>query len=102
MFARIYKPSRTAMQSGKAKTEEWVLEFEEEYAKRADPLMGWTSGQDTRAGQVRLTFETKDQAIGYAKEHQIPHQVIEPSSGKRTLKAYSDNFATNRRAPWTH
>ncbi|GGY44164.1 ETC complex I subunit [Parvularcula lutaonensis] len=102
MFARIYKPSRTAMQSGKAKAEDWVLEFEQEYAKRLDPLMGWTSSGDMQAGQVLLRFDTKEQAVAYAKEHGIPHRVIEPTSGKRTLKAYSDNFTTNRRKPWTH
>jgi hypothetical protein len=102
MFARIYRPSRTAMQSGKAKYDEWVLEFEQEYAKRLDPLMGWTTSQDTQAGQVVLHFETKDQAIAYAKQHQIPHQVIEPNQGPRTIRAYSDNFSSNRRRPWTH
>ena len=102
MFARIYQPSRTAMQSGKAKAADWVLEFEEEFAKRADPLMGWTSGQDTRAGQVHLHFATKEQAVAYAKERNIPHQVMERTSGQKTLKAYSDNFAFQRRKPWTH
>ncbi|MEM9840344.1 MAG: ETC complex I subunit [Pseudomonadota bacterium] len=102
MFARIYKPARTAMQSGNAKTSAWVLEFEQEYAKRADPLMGWTSASDTRSNQVHLTFETKEKAIAYAKERGIPHQVIEPAKRKRTIKAYSDNFSANRRKPWTH
>ncbi|MEE4210078.1 MAG: ETC complex I subunit [Parvularcula sp.] len=102
MFARIYRPSRTAMQSGKAKFDEWVLEFEESYAKRLEPLMGWTSSRDTQAGQVVLTFDTKDQAVAYAKEHQIPYQVIEPARNRPTFKAYSDNFASNRRMPWTH
>ncbi|MEM1379002.1 MAG: ETC complex I subunit [Pseudomonadota bacterium] len=102
MFARIYRPARTAMQSGKAKTGEWVLEFEQEYAKRADPLMGWTGASDTRSAQVHLTFETKEQAVAYAKERNIPHQVIEPPRSKREIKAYSDNFAAKRRTPWTH
>ena len=102
MFARIYKPSRTAMQSGKAKSGDWVLEFEQEYAKRADPLMGWTSSSDTRSNQVVLHFDTKEQAIAYAKEHSIPHQVLEPTSGKRVIKAYADNFSARRRKPWTH
>ncbi|NRA29940.1 MAG: ETC complex I subunit [Parvularculaceae bacterium] len=102
MFARIFKPSKTAMQSGKAKSAAWVLEFDPEFAKRVDPLMGWTSSSDTQSTQVRLTFESKEQAVAYAKNHGIPHQVFEPTSGKRTLKAYSDNFTSNRRMPWTH
>jgi hypothetical protein len=102
MYARIYRPSRTAMQSGKAKSEDWVLEFEQSYAKRLDPLMGWTSSVDTQAGQVLLHFETKEQAVSYAKEHGIPHQVIEPAGSKPIIKAYSDNFASRRRMPWTH
>ena len=102
MYARIYRPSRTAMQSGKAKSQDWVLEFEPEYAKRPDPLMGWTSSGNTQASQVHLNFETKEQAVAYAKEHGIPHQVIETAKAKPNLKAYSDNFASNRRKPWTH
>ena len=102
MFARIYRPSRTAMQSGKAKTGDWVLEFEQAYAKRVDPLMGWTSSEDTQSAQVTLHFETKDQAVAYAREHGIPHQVFETEASKPVLKAYADNFATSRRKPWTH
>ncbi len=54
MFARIFKPAKTAMQSGRAKTSRWVLEFEAEAARRIDPLMGWTSADETTPGQVRL------------------------------------------------
>ena len=102
MFARIYRPSRSAMQSGKAKFDAWVLEFEREGEQRVDPLMGWTSGSDTLATQVRLSFETKAAAIAYAKAQGLPHQVIEPSRSAPTAKSYADNFATMRRAPWTH
>ena len=102
MYARIYKPAKTAMQSGKAKTQEWVLEFEAEAARRIDPLMGWTSGSDTQAGQVRLHFPTKDQAIAYAEAKNIPHQVLPEHEANPRLKAYSDNFAFRRRKPWTH
>ena len=102
MFARIFQPAKTAMQSGKAKTQAWVLEFEAEVARRIDPLMGWTSADDTQAGQVRLRFETKDAAITYAEDKSIPYQLIEPSAKKSVIKAYSDNFAFQRRKPWTH
>ena len=65
--ARIYLPAKTAMQSGHRNTREWVLEFEPQARKSHDPLMGWTASADT-LGQVRLTFETKEDAITYARE----------------------------------
>ncbi|WKL56611.1 ETC complex I subunit [Asticcacaulis sp. ZE23SCel15] len=101
MFARIFKPAKTAMQSGKAKTQDWVLEFEPASARHPDPLMGWISSADTRA-QVRLTFETKDQAINYAEHHGIAFRLIEPEVPAKIIKAYADNFAFNRRQSWTH
>ena len=101
MFARIYRPSKSAMQSGLAKTQDWVLEFEPASARRVDPLMGWTSSTDMN-GQVRLAFDSRDEAISYAQAHEIPFQVIEPQARKRIIKAYADNFAPGRREPWTH
>ena len=102
MFAKIYRPTKTAMQSGRAKTKHWVLEFEAETARRIDPLMGWTSGADTSSGQVRLSFDTKEAAISYCEERALPFQVIEAASRQPQAKAYSDNFAFTRRKPWTH
>ncbi len=102
MFARIFRPSKTAMQSGKSKTSHWVLEFEAKSARRIDPLMGWTSSDETAPGQVRLSFENKADAVAYAQHHKIPHQVIEQQDGSPVIKAYSDNFAFHRRKPWTH
>lgn len=102
MFARIYRPSRTAMQSGKAKYDKWVLEFDREHAQRVDPLMGWTTSEDTLANQVRLSFDTREEAVAYAKERKLPHQVIEPTKQAPVAKSYADNFVTDRRAPWTH
>ena len=90
------------MQSGKARTRQWVLEFEAETARRIDPLMGWTSGADTTAGQVRLSFESQDAAVAYAEAKKIPYQVIEPRKSSPSPKAYADNFAFRRRQPWTH
>ncbi len=101
MLARIYRPAKTAMQSGKAKTKDWVLEFEPELAKLPDRLMGWAQSRDMD-GQIRLTFETPDEAIAYAKAHAIPFQVLEPKPVKRVIKAYADNFASTRKEPWTH
>ncbi len=102
MFARIYQPSKTAMQSGKGKADRWVLEFEASAARRVDPLMGWTSSDDTRADQVRLAFDTKEAALTYAESRNIPYQLSEPVEEKPVIKAYSDNFAFRRRRPWTH
>ena len=102
MLARIYRPAKTAMQSGKAKTQEWLLEFEPKDARRPDPLMGWTVTGDTESSQVRLSFETKEEAIRYADAHGIAFQLIDPAPTKRIIKAYADNFAFGRRIPWTH
>lgn len=103
MSARIYKPARNAMQSGTAKTRHWVLEFVSETAREVDPLMGWTSSNDTQT-QVRLKFDSKEEALDYAKDNGIDAQVSEPHKRKPNLRArgYGENFATDRRAPWTH
>ena len=101
MLARIYRPAKNAMQSGKAKTKDWVLEFEPASARRPDPLMGWTLTNDTN-GQIRLSFETRDAAVAYAQAHGIPFQITEPKTPKRIIKAYADNFAYGRKQPWTH
>ena len=106
MFAKIYQPAKTAMQSGKAntgaKTGTWILEFEAEAARRIDPLMGWTSADDTTAGQVRLSFDSRQSAVAYAEAKNIPFQVMEPRAATPVAKAYSDNFSFRRRKPWTH
>ena len=74
MSVRIYRPSKTAMQSGRAKTKNWVLEPTLETARRPEPLMGWVSSGDTN-NQVRLTFETKEEAVAYAKKHELDYIV---------------------------
>lgn len=103
MQARIYRPARTAMSSGTAKTHAWVLDFVADTAREIDPLMGWTSSNDTQS-QVRLTFATKDEALDYAKVHGIDAVVSEPQSRRANLRigGYGENFATNRRGAWTH
>ncbi len=102
MFAKIYQPAKTAMQSGKAKAGYWLLEFEAEAARRIDPLMGWTSADETTPGQVKLSFESKEAAVRYAESRNIPFRVMEPHQAIPVAKAYSDNFAFRRRKPWTH
>jgi len=102
MFARIYQPAKTAMQSGKGKSDHWVLEFEGTAARQIDPLMGWTSTADTTAGQVRLTFDSRNAAVSYAESRNIPYSVTEAAEARPVPKAYADNFAFRRRKPWTH
>jgi len=103
MRARIYKPSKTAMSSGLAKTKSWVLEFIQETTSEIDPLMGWTSSGDTQS-QVTLKFGSKEAAIDYAREHGIDAQIFEPKQRKFNVRSggYGENFATNRRGAWTH
>ena len=101
MLARIYKPSKSAMQSGKANAKDWILEFEPASARVPDPLMGWTSSTDMN-GQVRLAFETQDEAVAYAERHGIPFQLHASKAPRPIIKAYADNFAVDRKYPWTH
>lgn len=102
MQARIYKPAKSAMTSGRSKTKAWVLELVNSDAKRTvDPLMGWTSIDDN-SGQVRLTFDTQEQAIDYAKSEGLTFTVTPSAERKRLVKSYSANFDANRKQPWTH
>jgi len=101
MLARIYRPAKNAMQSGKAKTKDWMLEFEPASARQSDPLMGWTQTTDMD-GQVRLSFDTSEDAVAYAQKHGIAFQISDPKPAKKIIKAYADNFAFGRKIPWTH
>jgi NADH dehydrogenase len=103
MRARIYQPARNAMQSGTAKTKGWVLEFAPSSAREVDPLMGWTSSSDT-ATQVRLRFETREDAEDYARANGLEFEVLVPQSRKPNIRpmGYGENFATSRRGAWTH
>jgi hypothetical protein len=101
MTARIYKPARSAMQSGAANTKEWALDFEPEQPRIVEPLMGWTSSGDMKQ-EVRLRFDTKEEAIAYCEREGIAYQVFESKPQPRPRIAYADNFAFGRRTPWTH
>ena len=103
MRARLYRPAKTAMSSGTAKTRNWLLEFVPESAREVDPLMGWTSSTDTQA-QVRLTFDSKEAALDYAEERGIEVVVTDPKARRANIRAggYGENFATTRRGAWTH
>lgn len=91
MKARIYQPAKNAMQSGTANTREWILEFEPEKGKTIDSVMGWTGSSDMR-GQVKLRFETLDEAKGYAERNDLPFEVKPVHKKRRHIQAYSDNF----------
>ena len=101
MPARIYKPSKTAMQSGFANTKAWVLDFEPEAPRHVEPLMGWTSSGDMRQ-QLHLRFDTKEEAIAYCERRGVPYQVTENVPLKRRIMSYADNFSFKRRDAWTH
>jgi hypothetical protein len=101
MTAKIYRPAKTAMQSGKAKTHLWVLEFDQEEPRRIDPILGYTSSSDMKQ-QVKLTFETLEQAQSYAERNGIEFRVIPPKEASRQVVSYTDNFKFTRNQPWTH
>jgi len=89
------------MQSGKAKTDQWILEFEPESPRKVEPLMGYTSSGDMKS-QIRLSFDSQEDAVAYATRNAIPYRLFEPHEQKRRQVSYSDNFRFDRSAPWTH
>ena len=91
--AKIYKPDKTAMQSGKRNTKKWVLEFDT-LDTEINPLMGWESSKDTMS-EVKLEFSNKEQALNYAKKNNIDYYIIEPQKRKIIKKSYADNFLKN-------
>lgn len=101
MTARIFKPAKNAMQSGRSMTKEWQLDYEPEQPRAVEPLMGWTSSGDMKQ-QITLRFHTKDEAIAYCERKGIAYQVIEPKETLQRQVAYADNFSFRRGEPWTH
>jgi NADH dehydrogenase ubiquinone Fe-S protein 4 len=101
MRARIFQPPKTAMQSGRAGTDKWVLEFEPAAPNRPDPLMGWIGSTDTQK-QVRLTFETKEEAMAFAQRIGVAFDLELPQERKVKPKMYADNFRYDRLEMWTH
>ena len=101
MVARIYRPAKTAMSSGQAKAQRWVLEYEPELARTIEPLMGYTSSDDMKS-QIRLDFGSREEAVSYAERNGIAYRVFEPKDQKRRAISYSDNFRGDRLQPWTH
>ena len=92
---RIYRPAKNAMQSGRANTRKWVLEFEPAAAKEIDPLMGWTGSADTRS-QVRMTFDSKEDAVAFAERKGFTVNLHDPQAPSVRAKSYSDNFRYDR------
>ena len=103
MVARIYRPSKSAMQSGIGQSKKWILELEHDMSKSVEPLMGWTGSSDTQS-QVQLRFETKEEAILYAKKNSIPYTVLNYNMREHIIRenGYGDNFSFNKKVPWTH
>jgi ETC complex I subunit conserved region len=101
MAARIFKPARSAMQQGDAGTDEWVLEFERRSPRMIEPLMGWTSSDDTRT-QVRMRFRCLEEAVAYATREGIPFRIDEPQKSELKPKSYAENFKFGRVDRWTH
>ena len=98
---RIYRQSKTAMQSGRAHEARWGVEFEPEDARAVEPLMGWTSSADTK-GQVRLFFDSEAEAVAYAEKQGHMYSLEAPRARQPRPKAYADNFRSSRLGRWTH
>ena len=94
-LARIYRPAKSAMQSGRAQTRKWLLEYEPASRRDPDPLMGWSSALDT-LNEVRLRFDTLDEAVAFATKHGLDYTLIEPRAPTPKAKSYADNFRYDR------
>ena len=93
--ARIYRPTKTAMQSGRAQARKWILEYEAATPRRPDPLMGWASAADT-LNEVQLRFDTRDEAVAFADRLGLDYTVIAPHDSAERPKSYADNFRYDR------
>ena len=101
MTIKIYIPAKTSMQAGQGKSKKWLAEYVSDSEKVKDTLMGWNSSLDTKS-QIRLFFDTKDQAIEWAKKNNYQYFIEEPKSKKIKPKNYASNFDINRKESWTH
>ena len=91
MKAKIYKPSKTAMQSGRSKYNKWALKFSDQKNQRKDTMMGWNGGSST-VSQIELKFSSKEEAVSYANKNSIDYEILETSERKVINKSYADNF----------
>ncbi|MCB9978936.1 MAG: ETC complex I subunit [Rhodospirillales bacterium] len=91
MKVTVSKPSKTAMQSGAARTRGWFLEGEPDVPDSIDPLMGWSSSGGT-ARQIRMRFETLEEALHFAGEKGWACTVLPPQEKRVRPRSYADNF----------
>lgn len=101
MFAKIFRSEASAMTSGRANEDKWCLEYVSTERSVIDPLTGNTRNSDTRE-QLKMRFDTLEDAVAYAKANNIPHRVIDRPKAKRIPRSYSENFDFDRKLPWTH
>lgn len=101
MFAKIYLPAPCAMQSGRALSRHWVLEFARKGGGSIDPLTGTRRSTDTHS-QLDLKFDSVEDAVAYAKAHNIAHRVMKPKTVRKVSRSYAENFSFDRKHPWTH
>jgi len=101
MTIKIYKPSKTAMQSGLGKTKKWIAEYISDQETMKDNLMGWNSSVDTES-QIKVFFDTKEQAIQWVKNNKYQYFIEEPRIKKVKIKSYASNFDINKKESWTH
>jgi hypothetical protein len=102
MLARIYRPAKGATSSGSGRSKTWMLEFERSMAREIEPLMGWTSSNEP-SSQVRIPFDTKEEAVAFIEKLGIAYRVEEPKpDAVRRGLSYSDNFKHSRAGMWTH
>ena len=101
MTIKIYKPAKTAMQSGLGKTKKWLAEYISHEDTLKDNLMGWNSSSDTKS-QIKVFFDKKQQAIEWAKNNNYQYYVVEPKVRKVKIKSYASNFDMSRKESWTH
>lgn len=101
MVARIYQPTKNPMQSGRGKSEDWILEYVRETPRKIEPLMGYTSSTDMKQ-QIRLNFSSRDEAVAYAERNGIAYQLANQKRRKIRATSYSENFKFDRKQAWTH
>ena len=98
---RIYRPAKSATQSGRGRTKEWLMLFEPADRKVRDALMGWAGSRDT-LNQVHLDFDTREEAVAFAEKHKLDYVVLTPRERSIRPKSYADNFRADRIGNWTH
>ena len=101
MTIKIYKPSKSSMQSGQRNTKKWLAEYISDYEQVKDTLMGWNSSLDTKS-QIKVFFDTKEQAINWAVNNNYQYFVVEPKKRIIKPKNYASNFDINKKESWTH